>query len=99
MTTPAAAQVSLYHMDFKPADFNPLSPGLAPGEANIGPTNFAMPGFGWDGSARFEPVIAALTIQLQEARSAMAAGDYGRAAERTHALETGVAELSTGRPR
>jgi hypothetical protein len=47
-STPAAAQVSLYHMDFKPADFNPASPGLAAGEAWIGPTNFAMPGFGWD---------------------------------------------------
>ena len=46
--TPAAAQVSIYHMDFKPADFNPASPGLAAGETNIGPTNFAMPGFGWD---------------------------------------------------
>jgi hypothetical protein len=45
---PAAAQVSLYHMDFKPADFNPASPGLAAGEPNVGPTNFAMPGFGWD---------------------------------------------------
>ncbi len=45
---PAAAQVSLYHMDFKPADFNPASPGLVEGELNIGPTNFAMPGFGWD---------------------------------------------------
>jgi hypothetical protein len=45
---PAAAQVSLYHMDFKPADFNPASPGLVAGEMNIGPTNFAMPGFGWD---------------------------------------------------
>ena len=48
VTTPAAAQVSLYHMDFKPADFNATSPGLAAGELNIGPTNFAMPGFGWD---------------------------------------------------
>src|SRR5262245_62622888 len=48
ITTPAGAQVSLYHMDFKPADFNPSSPGLQPGEANIGPTNYAMPGFGWD---------------------------------------------------
>jgi hypothetical protein len=46
--SPAAAQVSLYHMDFKPADFNSTSPGLAAGEVNIGPTNFAMPGFGWD---------------------------------------------------
>jgi hypothetical protein len=45
---PATAQVSLYHMDFKPADFNPASPGLAAGEAWVGPTNFAMPGFGWD---------------------------------------------------
>ena len=48
MPTPAAAQVSLYHMDFKPADFNPASPGLVAGELNIGPTNFALPGFGWD---------------------------------------------------
>jgi hypothetical protein len=45
---PADAQVSLYHMDYKPADFSPSSPGLAPGELNIGPTNFALPGFGWD---------------------------------------------------
>jgi PEP-CTERM motif len=45
---PVAAQVSLYHMDFKPADFNPASPGLVAGEANVGPNNFAMPGFGWD---------------------------------------------------
>lgn len=49
--------------------------------------------------ARFEPVIEALTTQLQEARSAMAAGDYGRAGERTHALETGVADLPLPRPR
>ena len=48
VTTPAAAQVSLYHMNFSPADFNPASPGLVAGEMNIGPTNFAMPGFGWD---------------------------------------------------
>jgi hypothetical protein len=48
LSTPAAAQVSLYHMDFKPADFDPASPGLVVGEANIGPTNFALPGFGWD---------------------------------------------------
>jgi hypothetical protein len=48
VVTPAAAQVSLYHMDFKPADFNPASPGLVPGELNIGPNNYAMPGFGWD---------------------------------------------------
>ena len=48
VVAPAAAQVSLYHMDFKPADFNATSPGLAAGELNIGPTNFAMPGFGWD---------------------------------------------------
>ena len=48
VATPAAAQVSLYHMDFKPADFNPASPGLVAGEMNIGPTNFALPGFGWD---------------------------------------------------
>lgn len=46
--TPAAAQVSYYHMDFKPDDFDPLSPGLVVGEANIGPNQFAMPGFGWD---------------------------------------------------
>jgi hypothetical protein len=48
VASPVVAQVSLYHMDFKPADFNPASPGLAPGELNVGPTNFAMPGFGWD---------------------------------------------------
>ncbi len=48
VTTPAGAQVSLYHMDFKPADFNPTSPGLQAGEVNVGPTNFALPGFGWD---------------------------------------------------
>jgi hypothetical protein len=46
--TPAVAQVSLYHMDFKPADFNASSPGLAAGELNIGPNAYAMPGFGWD---------------------------------------------------
>jgi hypothetical protein len=46
--SPIAVQVSLYHMDFKPAYFNPASPGLAAGEMNVGPTNFAMPGFGWD---------------------------------------------------
>jgi hypothetical protein len=46
--TPAAAQVSRYHMDFKPADFNATSPNLVAAEANIGPTNYAMPGFGWD---------------------------------------------------
>jgi hypothetical protein len=48
VVTPAVAQVSRYHMDFKPADFNATSPNLAAAEANIGPTNFAMPGFGWD---------------------------------------------------
>jgi hypothetical protein len=46
--TPALGQVSLYHMDFKPSDFNPSSPGLQAGETNLGPNNFAMPGFGWD---------------------------------------------------
>jgi hypothetical protein len=49
--------------------------------------------------ARFEPVLEALAIQLQEARSALAAGDYGRAGERTHALEDGVAGLPAARPR
>lgn len=48
LSGPAVAQVSLYHMDFKPADFDPLSPGLVEGEVNIGPTQFALPGFGWD---------------------------------------------------
>lgn len=48
MVRPAAAQVSLYHMDFKPADFDPASPGLAVDEMNLGPTQFALPGFGWD---------------------------------------------------
>jgi hypothetical protein len=46
--TPAQAQVSRYHMDFKPADFNPASPGLVEGELNIGPNAYALPGFGWD---------------------------------------------------
>jgi hypothetical protein len=46
--TQTHAQVSLYHMDFSPDDFDPNSPGLVEGEMNIGPTNFAMPGFGWD---------------------------------------------------
>jgi hypothetical protein len=51
--------------------------------------------------ARLGPALDALTIQLQEARSAVAAGDYARAAERTHAIETRlatlVAELPKGR--
>ena len=40
LATPAAAQVSLYHMDFKPAD-------VIPG-GGVGPTNYAMTDFGWD---------------------------------------------------
>ncbi len=40
VATPAAAQVSLYHVDFKPADV------IAGG--GIGPTNYAMTDFGWD---------------------------------------------------
>jgi hypothetical protein len=48
VAAPAAAQVSRFHQDFKPSEFNAASPGLAVGEVNIGPTQFAMPGFGWD---------------------------------------------------
>jgi hypothetical protein len=47
--------------------------------------------------ARFEPTLATLDTQLQEARSALAAGDYVRAAERTHALETGLTALPAAR--
>jgi hypothetical protein len=48
LSGPAVAQVSLYRMDFQPSDFDPASPGLVVGEPNVGPTLFAMPGFGWD---------------------------------------------------
>jgi hypothetical protein len=53
--------------------------------------------------ARVAPALDALTTQLQEARSAMAAGDYGRAAERTRTVRDRLSELSvaveTERPR
>ncbi len=43
--------------------------------------------------ARLAPLLDDLTRQLQEARSAVAAGDYGRAAERTRAVQDRLAEL------
>jgi hypothetical protein len=44
--------------------------------------------------ARVGPALDALDVQLQEARSAVAAGDYARAAERTRAIETRLAALT-----
>jgi len=43
--------------------------------------------------ARLTPALADLQTQLQEARSATAAGDYARAAERVRAMQTRLAEL------
>ena len=49
--------------------------------------------------ARLGPALDELTTQLQEARSAVAAGDYTRAAERTKAIEERLAAVSADLPR
>jgi hypothetical protein len=43
--------------------------------------------------ARLAPLLDDLARQLQEARSAVAAGDYARAAERTRAVQNRLVEL------
>jgi hypothetical protein len=48
---------------------------------------------------RLTPALDALTLRLQEARSAIAAGDYARAAERTRAIETQLAAVAAQLPR
>ena len=49
--------------------------------------------------ARLGPALDELTTQLQEARSAVAAGDYARAAERTRAIEERLAAVTADLPR
>jgi Domain of unknown function (DUF4398) len=49
--------------------------------------------------AHHGPALDELTTQLQEARSAVAAGDYARAAERTRAIEQRLAEITADLPR
>jgi predicted S18 family serine protease len=49
--------------------------------------------------ARLGPALDELTAQLQEARSAFAAGDYARAAERTKAIEERLATITADVPR
>jgi len=44
--------------------------------------------------ARLGPALDALAAQLQEARSAVAAGDYARAAERTRVIDERLAALA-----
>jgi predicted S18 family serine protease len=56
-------------------------------------TRLAGPAAPRDARARLAPALADLDAQLQEARSATAAGDYGRAAERVRWLQARLAEL------
>jgi hypothetical protein len=49
--------------------------------------------------ARLAPALDELTTQLQEARSAVAAGDYARAADRTRAIQERLAALTLDLPR
>ena len=51
------------------------------------------PGSTRDQRARYPARLDELMAQLQEARSAVAAGDYARAAERARAVQTGVDAL------
>jgi hypothetical protein len=53
----------------------------------------AGPAASREARARVAPALTDLETQLQEARSATAAGDYGRAAERVRSLQTTLAEL------
>jgi hypothetical protein len=62
-------------------------------------TRLAAPGASRELRARLTPTLDALTAQLQEARSAVAAGDYARAAERTHGIETQLAAVVAQLPR
>ncbi len=57
------------------------------------------PGAGRELRARLVPALDALTAQLQEARSSVAAGDYARAAERTRAIAGRLAALTADLPR
>jgi hypothetical protein len=59
----------------------------------------AAPAASRDVRTRLTPRLDALTTQLQEARSAVAAGDYARAAERTHVIETELAAVVAQLPR
>ena len=49
--------------------------------------------------ARLGPALDELTRQLQEARSAIAAGDYARAAERAKAIQERLASVTADLPR
>jgi hypothetical protein len=49
--------------------------------------------------ARLTTTLDTLTAQLQEARSAVAAGDYARAAERTRGIETQLAAVVAQLPK
>jgi Domain of unknown function (DUF4398) len=49
--------------------------------------------------ARLGPALDELITQLQEARSAVAAGEYARAAERTRAIEERLAAVVADLPR
>jgi len=53
----------------------------------------ASPSATRDARTRLTPLFADLATQLQEARSAVAAGDYARAAERVTRVETRLDEL------
>lgn len=57
-------------------------------------TRLARPAVTRELRARVGPVLDSLAVQLQEARSAVAAGDYARAAERTRAIEERLAALT-----
>lgn len=56
-------------------------------------TRLAGPSMARDARARITPALADLDTRLQEARSATAAGDYGRAAERVKWIQGRLAEL------
>jgi predicted S18 family serine protease len=62
-------------------------------------TRLAGPGIPRELHARLRAVLDELTTQLQEARSAVAAGDYARAAERTKPVQDRLAALVAELPR
>ncbi len=57
------------------------------------------PGAARELRARLGPALDALTVQLQEARSAVAGGDYAQAAERTRAVAERLAAITADLPR
>ena len=59
----------------------------------------AGPGITRELRARVGPALDELTVQLQEARSAVAAGDYARAAERTKPVQDRLAAFVAELPR